>query len=83
MYSSDRSVCECARTCVCEVFYLRYQRVHDKRFVVCSLCLMIFQVSLPVIDASCLLWTVSSRIWSVVGDEKCIFSEGYFRVALK
>lgn len=53
--------------------------MHEKRFVVCSLCLMNFQVSLPVIDA---LWTVSSRIWSVVGDEKCIFSEGYFRVAL-
>lgn len=41
-----------------------------------------FQVSLPVIDALGVLWTVSSRAWSVFGDEKCIFSEGYFRVAL-
>lgn len=41
-----------------------------------------FQISLPVIDALGLLWTVSSRVWSVFGDEKCIFSEGYFRVTL-
>lgn len=41
-----------------------------------------FQVSVPVIDVLGLLWTVSSSVWSVFGDEKCIFSEGYFRVAL-
>lgn len=41
-----------------------------------------FQVSLSVINASGLLWTVSSRVWSVFSDEKYIFSEGYFRVSL-
>lgn len=41
-----------------------------------------FQVSVPVIDASGLFWTISSRIWSAFGDEKGIFSEGYFREAL-
>lgn len=28
------------------------------------------------------MYPVSSRVWSVVVEEKCIFSEGYFRVAL-
>lgn len=37
------------------------------------------EVSLPAIDALGLLWTVSSRDWSVFGDKKCIFSEGYFK----